>query len=73
MAAFNSCLHNNQKNLGQKTNLVFNQRHTIDVNVFSFPFTAFIISCPLLQGLSLPTVVSDSIGSAVFSDLEFKD
>lgn len=52
---------------------LFSIRYTIDINVFSFPFTASIISCPLLQGLSLPAVVSDSISSAVFSDLEFKD
>lgn len=73
MAAFNSCLHYSQKKMGQKANLVLNQSHTVDIDIFSFPLTAYITSCPLFQGLSLPTVISDNTSLAVFSDLEFKD
>lgn len=73
MGAFHSCLQNSQKKLGQKANLVLNQRHSTDIDVFSFPLTASITSCPLFQGLSLPTVISDNVSLAVVSDLEFKD
>lgn len=47
MTAFNSCLHNTQKRLGQKASIGLDQRHDSTVNAFSSPLIASTTSCPL--------------------------
>lgn len=75
MTAFNSCLHNTQKRLGQKASIGLDQRHDSTVNAFSSPphCLHYLLSTLLsARGLPMLVVISNNVSLALFiSDWEF--